>query len=80
MLMPRADTSVIEMMKNLFGHPETRGFKIAKEVDKTGRAICLTTTLEHAELKRDQIHAFGTDRLIERCKGSMTATIEPVEG
>jgi ATP-dependent Clp protease adaptor protein ClpS len=71
---------VIEMMKDLFGHPETRGFKIAKEVDKTGRAICLTTTLEHAELKRDQIHAFGTDRLIERCKGSMKATIEPVEG
>lgn len=71
---------VIGMMKDLFGHPETRGFKIAKEVDKSGRAICLTTTMEHAELKRDQIHAFGADKLIERCKGSMKATIEPVEG
>src|SRR5262245_54089756 len=69
---------VIDMMKDLFGHPETQGFKIAKEVDKTGRAICLTTTLEHAELKRDQIHAFGADKMIQRCKGSMKATIEPV--
>jgi ATP-dependent Clp protease adaptor protein ClpS len=71
---------VIEMMKDLFGHPETKGFKIAKEVDKSGRAICLTTTMEHAELKRDQIHAFGADKMIARCKGSMSATIEPVEG
>jgi hypothetical protein len=30
-------------------------------VDTTGRVIVLTTSLEHAELKRDQIHAFGPD-------------------
>jgi ATP-dependent Clp protease adaptor protein ClpS len=71
---------VIEMMKDLFGHPEPKGFKIAEEVDKQGKAVCLTTTLEHAELKRDQIHAFGADKMIQRCKGSMSATIEPVEG
>jgi ATP-dependent Clp protease adaptor protein ClpS len=40
----------------------------------------LTTTKEHAELKRDQIHAYGRDGLIERCKGSMWATIEPETG
>lgn len=67
---------VIAMMQKLFGHEPEMGYKIAKEVDKQGRAICLTTTLEHAELKRDQIHAFGPDKLIERCKGSMSATIE----
>jgi ATP-dependent Clp protease adaptor protein ClpS len=67
---------VIEMMQELFSHSKERGFLIAKEVDTTGRAICLTTTLEHAELKRDQIHAFGKDRHITRCKGSMKATIE----
>ena len=39
--------------------------------------IVLTTTKEHAELKRDQIHAFGADRLIARSKGSMSASIEP---
>jgi ATP-dependent Clp protease adaptor protein ClpS len=69
---------VVLMMKQVFRHPIETGFQIAKEVDHTGRAICLTTTMEHAELKRDQIHAFGKDELIARCKGSMSATIEPV--
>jgi ATP-dependent Clp protease adaptor protein ClpS len=68
---------VILMMKQLFGHGIESGFRIAKEVDAAGRAICLTTTKEHAELKRDQILAFGRDHLIERSRGSMFATIEP---
>ena len=51
--------------------------QIASEVDSQGRATCLTTTKEHAELKRDQIHAFGRDGLIQRCQGSMFASIEP---
>ena len=41
--------------------------------------IVLTTTKEHAELKRDQIIAYGKDDLIKNCKGSMHATIESVE-
>ena len=57
-----------------------RGMQIAREVDSTGRAICLTTTKEHAELKRDQIHAYGKDRLMAKCKGSMSASIEPEIG
>ncbi|HMO15014.1 MAG TPA: ATP-dependent Clp protease adaptor ClpS [Pirellulaceae bacterium] len=69
---------VIVMMQELFGHPPEKGLEIASVVDNAGRAICLTTTREHAELKRDQIHAYGKDVLIARCKGSMTATIEPV--
>lgn len=68
------------MMKRLFHMPIERGFQIAKEVDSRGRAICMTTTMELAELKRDQIHAFGKDELLARCKGSMSATIEPAEG
>ncbi|MCA9299967.1 MAG: ATP-dependent Clp protease adaptor ClpS [Phycisphaerales bacterium] len=70
---------VIRMMQDLFRHTRVRGMTIAREVDATGRAICLTTHREHAELKRDQIHAFGKDILIARCAGSMRATIEPVE-
>jgi len=69
---------VIAMMQRLFGHPVTKGFEIADEVDTRGRAIVLTTTREHAELKRDQIHSFGKDDVIDNCKGSMSATIEPV--
>ena len=68
---------VMVMMQQIFGHPLSKGFQIADEVDTRGRAIVLTTTREHAELKRDQIHAFGKDALIEKCKGSMSASIEP---
>lgn len=70
---------VIRMLKQLFGHPEEKGYMMAKEVDASGRVIVATTSLERAELKRDQIHAFGADPDIPRCKGSMSATIEPAE-
>ena len=70
---------VVHMMAELFGHDKIRGFEIAESVDVEGRAVCLTTTLEHAELKRDQIHAFGRDHQIRACKGSMSASIEPAQ-
>jgi ATP-dependent Clp protease adaptor protein ClpS len=69
---------VVAMMQQLFGHPAERGHQIAMEVDSQGRAIVLTTTKEHAELKRDQIHAFGKDPRSSTCAGSMSASIEPV--
>ena len=68
---------VVLMMRDLFGHTFEKGFEIARQVDSRGKAVCLTTTREHAELKRDQIHAYGKDDLIERCCGSMSASIEP---
>ncbi len=68
---------VIRMMQQLFAHPIERGMQIASQVDSSGRAICLTTTREHAELKRQQIHAFGRDDLIQCCQGAMWASIEP---
>ena len=67
---------VIQMLMELFGYPPEKGFLMAKEVDTQGRVIVLTTAREHAELKRDQIHAYGKDALIAGCKGSMRATIE----
>jgi ATP-dependent Clp protease adaptor protein ClpS len=70
---------VIEMLKQLFGHPDEKGYQLAKVVDTQGRAIVCTTSLERAELKRDQIHAFGPDPRIPRCAGSMQAEIEPAE-
>jgi len=50
--------------------------QLAEQVDTEGRAVVLTTTREHAELKRDQIHAYGKDAEIAECQGSMWATIE----
>src|SRR5580700_9024561 len=70
---------VIEMLKVIFGYPDAKGFVLAKEVDSEGRVILLTTHRELAELKRDQIHAYGTDPRVATCKGSMSATIEPAE-
>jgi ATP-dependent Clp protease adaptor protein ClpS len=69
---------VIVMLKTLFGHPPEKGYKMAVEVDTMGRVVVATTNLEQAELKRDQIQAFGPDPFIPRCKGSMSAKIEPV--
>lgn len=69
---------VEKMLRELFGHQKEECEKIAKEVDADGKAVVLTTTREHAELKRDQIHAYGKDNL-EGSKGSMWSTIEPVE-
>jgi ATP-dependent Clp protease adaptor protein ClpS len=70
---------VIEMLRALFGYPIEKGFELAKIVDTQGRAIVCTTSLERAELKRDQIHAYGPDPRIPRCKGAMTAEIEAAE-
>ena len=68
---------VVLMLQRLFGHPPEKGYQLAVEVDTRGKAIVLTTTREHAELKRDQIHAFGKDDLVDNCSGSMRASIEP---
>jgi ATP-dependent Clp protease adaptor protein ClpS len=71
---------VVRMLKTLFGHPLKKGYRMAVEVHTTGRVVVATTNLEQAELKRDQIHAFGPDPLVPRCKGSMSATVEPASG
>ena len=68
---------VIFMLRKVFGHPVNKGYEMAKKVDSEGRVVVLTTHLEEAELKRDQIHAFGPDPLLPRSKGSMSATVEP---
>jgi ATP-dependent Clp protease adaptor protein ClpS len=68
---------VTRMMQELFGYSPEAAHKIAETVDEEGRAVCLTTHKEHAELKRDQILGYGRDKLIASCKGSMSAIIEP---
>ena len=67
------------MLQKLFGMTPEQGFQLAREVDTLGRVIVDTTTLERAELKRDQIHSFGRDWRITRCEGSMTSLVEPAE-
>ncbi len=71
---------VIEMLGVVFGHNPEMAYDMAREVDQSGRVIVLTTHKELAELKREQIHAYGTDTRVATCCGSMSAVIEPAEG
>lgn len=70
---------VVTMLQELFGYKPAKGFLMAKEVDTKGKVVVLTTTLEHAELKRDQIHAYGPDKAMASSKGPMWASIEPAD-
>ena len=70
---------VIEMLVKLFQHSVETAFTMACEVDKAGRVVVDTTSKERAELKRDQIHAYGADWRLSRSQGSMSAEIEPAE-
>jgi len=70
---------VIEMLSKIFGHQKERGYKMAVSVHTQGRVVVSTTHKEQAELKQDQIHAFGADWRIPTCAGSMSSVIEPAE-
>lgn len=71
---------VIGMLGKLFGYAPVHSMLLAAEVDTTGRVIIDTTTLERAELKRDQVHSFGRDWRVDRCQGSMTCVLEATAG
>ena len=68
---------VVEMLMKLFGMTESKAFGHAVEVDTVGTTILLTCELEKAELKRDQVHAYGPDWRLARSIGSMAAVVEP---
>lgn len=69
---------VERMLRELFGYKPERCHKLACTVDEQGKAVVITTTQEHAELKRDQIHAYGDDESMGTT-GSMWATIEKAD-
>ena len=52
---------VIETLCRFCGHTPEKAFKLAQEIDKTGRAVVWTGSMEVAELKRDQIKGMGPD-------------------
>jgi ATP-dependent Clp protease adaptor protein ClpS len=68
---------VVEMLQKLFGHSRAEAFKMACEVDATGRVIVWTGALERAEAKREAIHGYGADWRLPRSAGSMSAEVEP---
>ena len=68
---------VAKMLRDLFDRTKEACCHIATTVDVCGRAVVITTSREHAELKCEQIHAYGSDHL-ESFQGSMWATLEEV--
>lgn len=71
---------VIEMLCKLFFMTPDTAYRHAVEVDSTGRTIVITCELPQAEFGRDQIHGYGRDPRMPKCKGSMSAIVEPAAG
>ena len=68
---------VIEMLARLFFKTVQEAYNHAVEVDSAGRTTVITCELEAAEYAKDQIHGYGPDWRMPKCKGSMTAILEP---
>ena len=67
---------VMKMLQEVCGQSKEAAFRLTEQVHDEGKAIVYTNHLELAELKRDQITAYGKDAAVAKCKGSMTATVE----
>jgi ATP-dependent Clp protease adaptor protein ClpS len=70
---------VIEMLQAVFGITQSAAFAHTMEADATGSSIVLTTNLEEAEQKRDQVHAYGPDWRLPHSLGSVAALVEPAQ-
>jgi len=68
---------VIELLMKLFGHPLAASQELTLRIHQTGRAIVCTTHKEKAELKRDQVLAYGPDPRMDISKGPLGCYIEP---
>jgi ATP-dependent Clp protease adaptor protein ClpS len=68
---------VIEMLQAVFKMPYAAAVRHTVEADGTGSSIVLTTNLEEAEKKRDQVHAYGPDWRLPHSRGSVAALVEP---
>lgn len=70
---------VIEMLGAVFGYGREKSFALARIVDTHGRVTLMTGEKSACEAKQGQVHAYGADPRIPRCKGSMTAIVEEAD-
>ena len=71
---------VIELLIKLFRHPLPKAEELTLRIHTTGRAIVYTTHKELAELKRDQVIAYGPDPRMQASKGPLRCYVEPAPG
>ena len=70
---------VLEMLAHVFGYARDKAFVLARIVDTEGRVTLMTGEREACEAKQSQVHAYGADPRIPRCKGSMSAVVEQTD-
>ncbi len=68
---------VIELLIKLFRHTLPKAKELTERIHTTGRAIVYTTHKELAELKRDQVIAYGPDPRSRSSKGPLRCYVEP---
>src|SRR3954464_1251845 len=68
---------VIELLTKLFAHPLDKARTLTWQIHTTGRAVVYTTHKEKAELKRDQVLAYGPDPRMSISRGPLGCYIEP---
>jgi ATP-dependent Clp protease adaptor protein ClpS len=70
---------VIEMLGSVFGLSPATAYRMAEEVDHTGRVIVWTGAREVAEFKQERIHSYGADARLPASRGAMSAVLEQAE-
>jgi ATP-dependent Clp protease adaptor protein ClpS len=68
---------VVDLLGHVFGYGREKAFALACVVDSQGRAIVETADEDTVLRHQRRIHAFGADPRIARCRGSMSAIVEP---
>jgi ATP-dependent Clp protease adaptor protein ClpS len=68
---------VIDLLTKIFRHSLTTAQELTLRIHTTGRAVVYTTHKEKAELKRDQVLAWGPDPRMSISKGPLGCYIEP---
>ena len=68
---------VIELLTKLFRHSLPKAEELTWRIHTSGRAVVYTTHKELAELRRDQVIAYGADPRLETSKGPMRCYVEP---
>ena len=68
---------VIHMCQILFGFPLEKGLKIAKQVHLQGKAVLLTTTKEHAELKQERFMRSVATRWPQNARAACRPPLNP---
>jgi ATP-dependent Clp protease adaptor protein ClpS len=68
---------VIELLAKLFGHGRSVAEALAWKIHHEGRGVVYTTHKERAELKREQVVAYGPDPRLTTSTCSLGCYVEP---